>query len=103
MPITRIPFGQLAWEQSATHPLEQKKVAGDRAAALLRLAPGFADPHECERSHVLYVLAGELELAGADGVIRVRSGEACWIDRGSGHRARNPGSEPVLVFIISDI
>ena len=103
MPITRIPFGDIPWEQSSTHPLERKKVAPGRAAALLQFAPGFADPNRCERSHILYVLSGELELEGDGVATRVSAGEACWIDRGSSHRARNPGSAPALLFIISDI
>ena len=103
MAITRIPFGEIAWAQSPTHHLEQKKVVPGRSAALLRFAPGFDDPHPCERSHVLYVVEGVLELGLEEGTARIAAGEACWVDRGSPHRARNPGPEPAVVFIISDI
>jgi mannose-6-phosphate isomerase-like protein (cupin superfamily) len=103
MAVTRIPFGEIDWAQSPTHPLEQKKVVPGRSAALLRFAPGFADPHPCERSHVLYVLEGVLELESDERVDRIAAGEACWIDPGSTHRARNPGREPTVVFIASEI
>jgi mannose-6-phosphate isomerase-like protein (cupin superfamily) len=103
MAVTRIPFPAIDWMPSPTHPLEHKKVVPGRSAALLRFAPGFEDPNRCERSHVLYVVAGALELALDDGVVRVDAGEACWVDRGSAHRARNPGSVDAVVFIISEV
>ena len=103
MAVTRIPFPAMEFTQSPTHPLEQKKVAEGRSAAVLRFAPGFADPNPCRRSHVLYVLSGALELALEDRVERIAEGEACWVDRGSVHHARNPGDEPALVFIVSDV
>jgi mannose-6-phosphate isomerase-like protein (cupin superfamily) len=103
MPVTHLPFTELAWAESPTHPLEMKKVAGGRSAALLQFAPGFADPNACERSHVIYVLAGALELELDDRTVRISAGDACWIDRGSRHRARNPGAVNAIVFIVSDV
>ena len=103
MAVTRLPFPALDWTPSPTHPLEQKKVVAGRSAALLRFAPGFADPNPCERSHVLYVVSGALELALADRIERIEAGEACWVDRGSGHRARNPGAVDAVVFIVSEV
>jgi oxalate decarboxylase/phosphoglucose isomerase-like protein (cupin superfamily) len=102
MPVTRLPFAELDWVQSPTHPLEKKKVVAGRGAALLQFAPGFADPNACARSHVIYVLEGVLELELDDRVERIAAGEACWVDRGSHHRARNPGAENTVVFIVSD-
>lgn len=103
MAVTRLPFAGIDWAQSPTHPLEKKKVVAGRSAALLQFAPGFADPNPCERSHVLYVLSGTLELELDDRVERIAAGEACWVDRGSRHRARNPGAENAVVFIVSDV
>jgi hypothetical protein len=103
MAVSRLPFAGIDWAQSPTHPLEKKKVVAGRAAALLRFAPGFADPNACERSHVLYVVSGTLELELDDRVERIAAGEACWVDRGSPHRARNPGGEDAVVFIVSDV
>lgn len=102
MAVTRIPFASMDFAQSATHPLEQKKVADGRSAVLLRFAAGFEDPNPCARSHVLYVVSGTLELVLDGCVERVAAGDACWIDRGSAHRARNPGAEDAIVFIVSD-
>ncbi|HLV68962.1 MAG TPA: cupin domain-containing protein [Polyangiaceae bacterium] len=103
MAVTRVPFLTMRWEQSPTHPLEHKKVAQGRGVALLRFAPGFEDPNRCLRSHVLYVISGMLELVLDDRVERVTAGEACWVDSGSPHQARNPGAEDAIVFIVSDV
>lgn len=99
---THFTFATEPFTQGA-HPLEQKKVCADRPAALLRFEPGFADPNWCERSHVIYVLAGTLELELRDGTRRVGAGDGCWLDAGTTHRARNAGSEPVVAFIVSDV
>jgi quercetin dioxygenase-like cupin family protein len=69
----------------------------------LRFAPGFADPNLCERSHAIYVLEGVLELELEEGTRRVAAGEGCWLDRGTRHRARNPGGTPVVAFVVSDL
>jgi len=103
MAVTHVPFATMDWAPSPTHPLEHKKVAPGRSLALLRFEPGFADPNLCLRSHVLYVLQGVLDLQLEDRVERVAAGEACWLDRGSAHRAVNPGSEPAVVLIVSDV
>lgn len=102
MAYTQVAFPDLPWT-AGNHPLERKQVAPDRPLAMLEFAPGFADPNWCERSHVILVLRGTLELELADGVRRVERGEACIIDAGTAHRARNAGDEPVLAFITSEI
>lgn len=102
MACTRIAFPDLAWTAGG-HPLERKKLAADRPLALLEFAPGFADPNWCERSHVILVLSGALELELRTGTERLARGECCVIDRGTAHRARNPGSEPVVLFLASEV
>lgn len=99
---TRFDFANMPFEQGG-HPLEQKKVCGERPAVLLRFEPGFADPNWCRRAHVIHVLSGVLELELRDRNERVAAGNGCWLDAGTEHRARNPGSEPVIAFIVSDV
>lgn len=98
----RFEFASMPFEQGG-HPLEQKKVCGERPAALLRFAPGFADPNWCVRAHVIYVLSGTLELELHDRRELITAGNGCWLDAGTAHRAGNPGSEPVVAFIVSDV
>ncbi len=95
------PFDSMPWEQGA-HPLEQKKALAGRGLAILKFAPGFADPSWCERSHVLYVLEGSLEVELADGTTTLRVGQCAELDRGTRHRVRNPGDVSVVVFVVSD-
>lgn len=103
MSATRLPFSGMPWVQSPTHPLEKKKVVDGRGAILLRFEPGFADPNWCERSHVIHVLEGALELELDGETLHVPAGDACWLDRGTRHRARNPGPVPAVLFIVSDV
>jgi quercetin dioxygenase-like cupin family protein len=102
MGCTHFAFAAAPFVQGA-HPLEQKKVASERPVALLRFAPGFADPSWCVRAHAIYVLEGTLELELRDRVQRVAAGDGCWLDAGTAHRARNPGQTPVLAFLVSDL
>lgn len=69
---------------------------------LIEFAPGFVDPNICVRSHVIYVLSGELSLELEERVERAGAGQACWLDAGTTHRARNDGQVPVVAFIASD-
>ena len=102
MALTKLAFSELPWTPGA-HPLERKKVPNERPIALIEFAPGFSDPNLCERSHVLFVVHGELELELDDGVECLRAGDACVIERGTRHRARNTSSAPVTLFILSDL
>jgi quercetin dioxygenase-like cupin family protein len=100
MPLTRLPFASLAWTEG-THPLERKKLVDGRPVAMLEFAPGFEDPSWCERGHVIHVLEGTLEVVLDDRVERFDAGDACVIDPGTRHRARNPEGVPVRLFVIS--
>jgi hypothetical protein len=102
MAFARIAFPDLPWT-AGNHPLERKKTVPERCALLLELAPGFEDPNVCERSHILLVLSGVLELELEGEAQRLGAGECCLIDEGTPHRARNPGAEAVVAFVASDI
>jgi quercetin dioxygenase-like cupin family protein len=99
---TRIAFPALPWT-AGNHPLERKKVGTGRPIVMLEFAAGFADPNWCERSHVIFVLGGTLEIELRDRVERFAAGECCVIDAGTAHRARNPGQDPVTAFVASEI
>jgi mannose-6-phosphate isomerase-like protein (cupin superfamily) len=92
----------LPWTEGA-HPLERKKASAERPMLLIELAPGFVDPNTCLRSHVIYVLSGALSLELDDRLEHVGEGQACWLDAGTTHRARNDGQIPVVAFIASDM
>jgi hypothetical protein len=101
MAFERVPLTSLPWIQGG-HPLERKKSWPGRGLTLLELAPGFEDPNVCRNGHAIYVLEGSLALELADGVVeRVEPGEACFLDRGTAHRARNAGSTTLLMFVLT--
>jgi len=101
MAFERIPLTSLPWIQGE-HPLERKKSWPDRGLTLLELAPGFEDPNVCRNGHAVYVLQGRLTLELADKVVeRIEQGEACFIDPGTAHRARNEDSEKLLLVALA--
>ena len=61
----------MPWEQGA-HRLEKKKTLLGRGVGLLEFAPGFADPKWCERSHIMYVVEGSIELEFDEGFVILR-------------------------------
>lgn len=62
-------------------------------AALVRMDPnGFTDPHSHEDTeHLFIVLKGELGVKGSQGEIRVKPGEAVFINAGQTHANFNSG------------
>lgn len=97
--VTRVPFPSLDWSPGP-HPLERKKGPVGNVV-LLEFAPAFEDPTWCPRGHVIYVVSGELELQLRDGCARAAAGEALLVQKGTEHRARNPGRLPVILLVIS--
>jgi quercetin dioxygenase-like cupin family protein len=102
MAFTRVPFGAMPWEQGG-HRLEKKKSLVGRGVGLLEFAPGFVDPKWCERSHIMYVVEGMIELEFDEGIVTLAAGQCGVLDRGTRHRARNSGDEKAVVFVVSDI
>jgi len=101
MACRAIDFTAASWQPGA-HPLERKKTAAEAPVGLLEFAPGFEDPNPCRRGHAAYVIEGEIALVLEDGrEVRARAGNAFHLDPGTVHRARNPGSVPVRLFVHS--
>jgi quercetin dioxygenase-like cupin family protein len=93
-------FEGLPW-QAGAHPLEKKKVCAP-GLTLLEFAPGFADPNWCGRSHVLFVLAGALNVEFRDRTLELRAGNSIQIDSGTEHRVSVSGVATLRLFVISD-
>lgn len=103
MAFVRIPFPSLPWTQGG-HPLEKKKAwpagTGLNAVTLLEFAPGFEDPNLCRNGHFIYVLEGALEL-DLEGLTEcLNAGEACSLEPGTSHRARNSGHETTRLLVL---
>jgi len=100
MSFTRLPFTSLGWTPGV-HPLEKKQVVEGHPVALLEFAPGFQDPNWCVRGPIIYVLDGALELVLDGGTEQLGAGDGCVLERNTRHRAKNPGSAPVRLFVVS--
>jgi quercetin dioxygenase-like cupin family protein len=100
MTFTRLPFSSVDWAAGA-HSLEKKKSFADDPIIILEFAPGFADPNWCERGHIIHVLSGTLDLVLNERTEHIETGDACVLAPGTAHRAANPGSEPVRLFVVS--
>lgn len=91
-------FSSMEWNPGG-HPLEQKKVLAERGLTLLRFDVGFEDPNWCTNGHIIYVVRGRFELTLDDGTKTLDTADACVLDPGTKHRAKNPGNEPVELFV----
>ena len=99
MPFHVHPLPALAWEPGA-HPLEKKRVSAGGYLVQLRFEPGFEDPNRCVTGHTLVVLEGVLHLVGDRETVAVPAGQVCVVEQGTGHRACNRGSEPLVLLAI---
>lgn len=95
-----IAFSTMPWSKGG-HPLEHKKTCASRALTLLRFDVAFEDPAWCANGHHIYVVEGALTLELEHGTVRLERGDACVLDPGTPHRARNPGATPVELFVLS--
>lgn len=100
MAFERVALPLQAWVQGG-HPLERKKTAASRGLTLLEFQPGFADPNWCENGHFMFVLKGSFELELESGVEQLGAGEACFVDPGTRHKARNAGATVVQLLVLA--
>lgn len=100
MAFVRAPFPSQPWSPGG-HPLERKKTLPERGLTLLEFEPGFEDPNTCLAGHFMFVLEGSFGLELDTGLERLEAGEGCFLDPGTGHRARNLGAIPVRLVVLS--
>ena len=93
-----VALNDMEWSNGA-HPLEKKKASD--GVTLLEFAPGFVDENWCTNGHVIFMLAGRLELQLDEKTVTVSVGEACVVEEGTRHRARNPNGETARLFVFS--
>jgi uncharacterized cupin superfamily protein len=75
MKIPPIPFTVTAWKDvpATRHPGERGEALwrtltiGDLRIRMVEYSPGYLADHWCDRGHVLYVVAGELDTELEDG------------------------------------
>jgi hypothetical protein len=97
MQITNIPFGTTDW--AAIEPTEhagetgharwRTRAFGDIRVRLVEYSTGYRADHWCEKGHILFCVAGELETELADGRrFQLRPGMSYQVaDRSEPHRS----------------
>jgi quercetin dioxygenase-like cupin family protein len=69
---------------------------------LVEFAPGFHEIDWCQKAHIGYVLAGQLEIEFIDAVERFSAGDALMISANDTHRARVVEG-PVRLFLVEEL
>jgi hypothetical protein len=100
MAAVKTRFPEQPWVAGG-HPRERKKAAAGAPLTLLEFGVGFADPTTCTRGHAGLVLEGELALDLDGESLTIGPGEGFYVAPGTPHRARNPGSVTVRLFVHS--
>ena len=80
-------FEELEWEQLNEFAKQKEIVTERRQLRLLELSPGFHEPDWCLRSHIGFVIQGELEIEFEDGKELFTAGNGMNIERGRKHKA----------------
>jgi quercetin dioxygenase-like cupin family protein len=100
----KILFDQIEWQ--SPQPGARFKVFRDgcRQVRLLELSPEFVESQWCDKEHVGFVVAGELDVDFAGQVVRFPQGSALLIPAGPAraHKARAVASL-VLLFLVEQI
>jgi quercetin dioxygenase-like cupin family protein len=97
--MRRIDFDELPLTQPANGTQCRGLALGGRQYRLVEFATGFCEELWCERGHVGYCLAGELELEFENAVETYTAGMAMVIEPGDRHRARVVDG-PVQMFLV---
>jgi quercetin dioxygenase-like cupin family protein len=96
-----ISFGDLPWETTVPGVRSKSVVRDGQRLRLVEFFSEFVEPDWCTKSHIGYVVEGELEI-NCNGIVqRVRAGNGLFIPDGGEfkHRARIVGSRAVLVLV----
>lgn len=98
----KIDFAALGWEAVATG-LRVKSIEKDgKRIRLLEHSQEAREEEWCEKSHVGYVVEGELEIDFSGKTETFRTGEAIFISAGEKHKAISI-TEKTLLFLVEDI
>ena len=98
----KVDFAALGWNTWAGELAGRVKVdrAEGRQVRLIELGPGFVEPEECVRGHIVYVVSGRYMQQVEGETWEMRAGEALILSPGTRHRSRNTGSVATVVFVV---
>lgn len=99
-----IEFEKLAWQPLSPGARQKAFAQDNNTIRLIEFSEKFIEPNWCEKSHIGFVLEGEMEL-NINGVIkRVKAGDGLFIPKGPRHRHKHHATLKTtrLILIESD-
>lgn len=99
-----VDFPSLDWEEEGPGIRALVGHAAGSRWAVVEYGPGAGREEWCTDGHRGYVIQGRIEYELDDGSepLRLEQGQGFVLAAGTGHRGRNPGDEPVRLFLIDD-
>jgi quercetin dioxygenase-like cupin family protein len=101
MNTSRIDFETLTWTQAAEGLRYKSAESEGRRVRLLEFAAGYREAEPCVKSHIGYVIEGELEVEFSDRTERFGRGDALVI-HAEPHSAKACVGR-VLLFLVEDV
>ena len=100
----KVEFDSLPWETPMSGVRVKVFRDGQRQMRLAEFSSKFVEPHWCEKSHIGFVLRGELEINFLGTLVRYPEGSGISIPQGAahGHKARSV-TPSVLLFLVEDV
>ena len=98
----KVDFAALGWNTWVGELAGRVKVdrSEGRQVRLIELGPGFVEPEECTRGHIVYVVSGRYMQQVEDETWEMQAGQALMLPPGTRHRSRNTGSVAAVVFVV---
>ena len=98
----KVDFAALGWNTWAGELPGRVKVdrAEGRQVRLIELGPGFVEPEECVRGHIVYVVSGRYMQQVEGETWEMQAGQALILPPGTRHRSRNTGAVAAIVFVV---
>jgi quercetin dioxygenase-like cupin family protein len=104
MQFHRILFDEIEWQ--TPQPGARFKVFRDasRQVRLLELSPEFVECRWCDKGHVGFVQAGELDIDFSGHVVRFPQGSALLIPAGAAHAHKARAVTPLVrLFLVEEV
>ena len=104
MEFHRILFDEIEWQ--TPQPGARFKVFrdGSRQVRLLELSPEFVESQWCDKGHVGFVQAGELDIDFSGHVVRFPQGSALLIPAGAAHAHKARAVTPLVrLFLVEEV
>jgi hypothetical protein len=100
----KVDFDAMPWEILSPKSRQKRVVLNGRVLRMLEFDDGFMESEWCRRTHLGYVVAGELQVLFADSATTWRTGDALVLEGGDEGRHRaSVVRGPVRLFLIESV